>query len=124
MADTASSVADRRSAGICPARVAASGQTVAGYGASTKGNVILQLCGFGPDDIAAIAEINEDKYGCVTPGTHIPILPEPDVRAMKPDYMLVLPWHFRESIVPREQEYLASGGQLLFPLPHLSVVRC
>ena len=99
------------------------GKTVCGYGASTKGNVMLQFCGFTPDHIPAIAEVNPDKFGCFTPQTNIPILSEPDVRAMNPDYLLVLPWHFRKGIVERESAWLESGGELVFPLPGLEVVR-
>ncbi|RPI87926.1 MAG: class I SAM-dependent methyltransferase, partial [Planctomycetaceae bacterium] len=77
----------------------AAGRSVAGYGASTKGNVLLQYCGFTRDDIRAIAEVNEEKFGRYTPHTLIPILPEDAVRRMRPDSMLVLPWHFRAGIV-------------------------
>jgi hypothetical protein len=100
----------------------ARGKRVCGYGASTKGNVLLQYCGFGPDDIAYIAEVNPDKFGAITPGTHIPIVSESDVRTMNPDYLLVLPWHFRKAIVEREHEYLNSGGKLIFPLPNVEIV--
>lgn len=100
----------------------ANGKTIMGYGASTKGNVLLQFCGFGPTDIQAIAEVNEEKYGHVTPGTNIPIVPEAVMRAVQPDYLLVLPWHFRDSIIEREHEYLAAGGKLIFPLPKIEIV--
>lgn len=100
----------------------AAGKTVYGYGASTKGNVLLQYCNFTAADIRAIAEVNEEKFGCCTPHTQIPILPEADVRRQRPDYMLVLPWHFRNGIVRREAAYLAAGGQLVFPLPELECV--
>ena len=100
----------------------ADGKRVVGYGASTKGNVLLQFCGFTEKDISCVAEVNPDKFGSYTPGTLIPILSESDVKAMKPDYMLVLPWHFRDSIVRREAEYLASGGKLIFPLPEIEIV--
>ncbi len=100
----------------------AAGKSVYGYGASTKGNVLLQYCDFTREDIRAIAEVNEEKFGRYTPHTLIPILPEADIRKNRPDYMLVLPWHFRAGIVKREGNYLASGGQLVFPLPRLEVV--
>ncbi|HSI54106.1 MAG: class I SAM-dependent methyltransferase [Ramlibacter sp.] len=100
----------------------ADGKKVLGYGASTKGNVVLQFCGFGPADIAAIAEVNPDKYGRVTPGSHIPIISEADARAMKPDYFLVLPWHFKDGILRREKDYLASGGKFIFPFPEIEIV--
>jgi len=95
---------------------------VLGYGASTKGNVLLQFCGLTDKDIPAIAEVNEDKFGCVTPGTLIPIVSEQEAAAMKPDYFLVLPWHFKDSIIRREQAFLASGGKLIFPLPEIEIV--
>lgn len=98
------------------------GKTILGYGASTKGNVLLQFCGFGPDDIAAIAEVNVDKFGCFTPGTHIPIVSEAEARALRPDYFLVLPWHFKEGIVRREREYLAAGGKMIFPFPEIEIL--
>jgi hypothetical protein len=99
-----------------------SGKTVLGYGASTKGNVVLQFCGLGPDTVKAIAEVNSDKFGAFTPGTHIPIIPEAEARAMKPDYFLVLPWHFKEGILNREREYLAAGGKMIFPFPEIEIV--
>ncbi len=100
----------------------ADGKKVFGYGASTKGNVILQFCGFTSADIPVIAEVNEEKFGCVTPGTHIPIIPEKEARAMKPDYFLVFPWHFKEGILRREQEYLANGGKFIFPFPEIEII--
>lgn len=102
--------------------VRSQGKKIFGYGASTKGNVILQYCGLGPAELACIAEVNEDKFGAMTPGTHIPIVSEGEAKAMKPDYLLVLPWHFRRSIIEREQAYLRSGGKLVFPLPAIEVV--
>ncbi|MGI9213498.1 MAG: class I SAM-dependent methyltransferase [Methylococcaceae bacterium] len=100
----------------------ADNKRVVGYGASTKGNVLLQFCGFTEKDIECIAEVNSDKFGSYTPGTHIPILSESEVHAMKPDYMLVLPWHFRDSIVRRESNYLTSGGKLIFPMPEIEII--
>ena len=102
-------------------RLKQEGKTVLGYGASTKGNVILQYCGIGPDLISAIAEVNEDKFGAFTPSTLIPIISEAEARKRKPDYFIVLPWHFREGIVQKEKPYLESGGKLIFPLPELEV---
>jgi hypothetical protein len=98
------------------------GKRILGYGASTKGNVVLQFCGIGPELVEAIAEVNEDKFGSFTPGTHIPIISEPEARAMKPDYFLVLPWHFKEGIVAREQQFLADGGKFIFPFPEIEII--
>jgi hypothetical protein len=100
----------------------ADGKKVLGYGASTKGNVTLQFCGFTVDDIAAIADVNPEKFGCVTPGTHIPIVSEADAKAMKPDYFLVLPWHFKDGILRREKEFLRQGGKFIFPFPEIEIV--
>jgi C-methyltransferase C-terminal domain/Putative zinc binding domain/Methyltransferase domain len=100
----------------------AQGRTVLGYGASTKGNVLLQHCGITPDLLPAIAEVNKDKFGCFTPGTNIPIISESEAHAMKPDYLLVLPWHFRENILQRESAFLARGGKMIFPLPAIEIV--
>jgi hypothetical protein len=100
----------------------AENKQIVGYGASTKGNVLLQFCGFNENDLCCIAEVNPDKYGCYTPGTHIPIVSEAEARKMNPDYMLVLPWHFKDSILRREAEYLAGGGKLIFPMPDIEIV--
>ena len=100
----------------------ADGKTVLGYGASTKGNVVLQFCGFTTDDIPAIAEVNPEKYGRVTPGTHIPIISEAEAHEMKPDYYLILPWHFKEGILRREKEYLNSGGKFIIPFPEIEII--
>lgn len=95
---------------------------ILGYGASTKGNVILQFCNITTREVPYIAEVNKDKFGCFTPGTLIPIVSETEARAMKPDYFMVLPWHFKENIVAKEADYLTSGGRLFFPLPELEAV--
>ena len=100
----------------------ADGKKVFGLGASTKGNVMLQFCGFTAKDIPFIAEVNADKFGRFTPGSHIPIVSEADARAMKPDYFLVLPWHFKTGIVEREAEFIASGGKMIFPFPEIEIV--
>jgi hypothetical protein len=100
----------------------ADGKTVLGYGASTKGNVLLQFCGLSESEIPAIAEVNSDKFGAFTPGTNIPIISEEEARAMNPDYFLVLPWHFKEGIIAREQEFFARGGRMIFPFPEIEIV--
>jgi hypothetical protein len=95
---------------------------VVGYGASTKGNVLLQFCQLGTEHLSAIAEVNPEKFGAFTPGTHIPIVSEAEARAMRPDYLLVLPWHFRNGIIQREKDFLAEGGKIIFPLPEIEIV--
>jgi hypothetical protein len=100
----------------------ADGKKILGYGASTKGNVLLQFCGLGPDQIPAIADVNPEKFGCVTPGTHIAIVPEAEARAMRPDFFLVLPWHFKNGIVERERAFLEKGGKMIFPFPEIEII--
>lgn len=98
------------------------GKKIIGYGASTKGNVLLQFCGLNSNHIPYIAELNEDKFGCYTPGTNIPIISEREARAMNPDYFFVLPWHFKNNILEREKEFSANGGKFIFPLPEIEIV--
>jgi hypothetical protein len=98
------------------------GKTIFGYGASTKGNVLLQFCGLTAKQIPFVAEVNEQKFGCFTPGTNIPIISEKAAHAMKPDYFLVMPWHFKHTILEREKEFLARGGKLIFPLPEIEII--
>ncbi|MEI9891983.1 MAG: hypothetical protein WDN45_17290 [Caulobacteraceae bacterium] len=67
-------------------------------------------------------EVNPEKFGRVTPGTHIPIVSEAEAKAMNPDYSLVLPWHFKEGILQREQLYAARGGKFIFPFPEIEII--
>jgi SAM-dependent methyltransferase len=98
------------------------GKTVYGYGASTKGNTLLQYFGLTADDIVAIAERSPYKWGKKTVGTEIPICSEAEMRAAKPDYLLVLPWHFIDEFVKREAEFLNNGGGLIVPCPEFKVI--
>jgi GDP-mannose 4,6-dehydratase len=98
------------------------GKTICIYGASTKGNTLLQYFGINHTLIDCIAERNTNKYGQFTPGTLIPIVSEAIVRDLKPHFMLVLPWHFKTEFLIREQEYLNQGGQFIFPLPQIDVI--
>ena len=93
------------------------------YGASTKGNTILQWCDIDYRIIDYAAERNPDKYGAKTLGTDIPIISEEESRAMKPDYYLVLPWHFKEEFLEREKEMIEQGTGFIFPLPEVYVVK-
>ncbi len=100
----------------------ARGKTVYVYGASTKGNTLLQYCGLDHTLIRAAAERNRDKWGKVTVGTHIPIVSEEEARAARPDYFLVLPWHFLQEFQAREREYLMRGGRFIVPMPHFTLI--
>lgn len=99
------------------------GKRIHVYGASTKGNTILQWCGIDSRLIDVAAERNPDKFGARTIGTDIPIVSEEESRAMKPDYYLVLPWHFQEEFVEREKATLAAGTGMIFPLPEIRIVK-
>jgi NDP-4-keto-2,6-dideoxyhexose 3-C-methyltransferase len=95
------------------------GKRVFGLGASTKGNVLLQYCGIGPDLLCKIGEVNADKFGSYTPGTLIPLVSEDEVLSERPDYLLVLPWHFRKFFLELPK---MRGVKLVFPLPSLQIV--
>lgn len=95
------------------------GKRIAGLGASTKGNVLLQYCGFGTHELFAIGEVNPYKFGRFAPGTLIPIIPESELLANEPDYLLVLPWHFRQFFV---EKYRLKKAKMVFPLPSLEMV--
>ncbi len=99
-----------------------SGKTIFGYGASTKGNVLLQYCGLTSKEIPFIAEVNSEKFGCYTPGSLIPIISEEEAKKMNPDYYLVLPWHFKNNILEREKDFIARGGKFIFPLPEIEII--
>ena len=104
-------------------KLKAEGKSIHIYGASTKGNTILQWCGIDKNIIDFAAERNPDKYGARTLGTEIPIISEAESRAMKPDYYLVLPWHFKQEFLEREKEALNNGTGFIFPLPKLEIVK-
>ncbi len=95
---------------------------VAGVGASTKGNVLLQYCGIGTGLIPHIAELNSSKFNHVTPGTHIPIVSEVESKAGNPDVKIILPWHFREHFLQSEKGFILNGGEVVFPLPELEII--
>lgn len=98
------------------------GKTVYVYGASTKGNTLLQYFNLDHTLIKAAAERNPDKFGKKTAGTWIPIVSDEEARAAKPDYFLVLPWHFLKGFLAQEKAYLRSGGRFIVPLPEFRVI--
>lgn len=97
------------------------GKKVHIYGASTKGNTILQWCEIDNSLIEYAAERNPDKFGAITLGTNIPIISEEESRSMLPDYYLVLPWHFKKEFIEREKELLERGTKFIFPVPKIEV---
>jgi len=98
------------------------GKLVFGLGASTKGNILLQLFGITKEMLPYISERNPEKVGLRTLGTDIELISEERAREMRPSCMLVLPWYFKQEIIKRERDYLEQGGELLFPMPYPHIV--
>ena len=98
------------------------GKTVHCYGASTKGNTLLQFYDLDKKLVQFIADKNPDKWGRRTIGTDISIISEEESHSMNPDYFLILPWHFIKEFKEREKDYLKNGGKLLVPLPQFKVI--
>ena len=98
------------------------GKTVYVYGASTKGNTLLQFCNFNTDLIKKAVDRDENKIGKMTIGTKIPIISEEQGRSEHPDFFLVLPWHLIDFYKEREKEYLKSGGKLIVPIPKVKII--
>jgi hypothetical protein len=96
------------------------GKKVSALGASTKGNVLLQYFGITSEMIEYVGEVNQDKFGCYTPGTWLPIISEDQLLEKKPDYLIVLPWHFEKFFVANKK---FSNSLLVFPLPNLRIVK-
>ncbi len=98
------------------------GGTVIGLGASTKGNVLLQICRIGKDLLPYISDRNKEKVGLRTLGTDIEIISEEKARKINPSAMLVIPWNFKEEILSREQNFIRNGGKMLFLMPKPYIV--
>ena len=95
---------------------------VIGYGASTKGNIILNHCGIKSDKIKHICDGNIQKIGNYTPGSNIKIITKKRMRKMRPEYLFVLIWSFRSEVIKQEKKFLLSGGKLIFPLPIFHII--
>jgi hypothetical protein len=98
------------------------GKVVYGYGASTKGQVIMQWCRVSPGQIRAIAERNPLKYGLYTPGTNVPICSEEEMRKAKPDFLVIFPWYFFAEFEKRESALHEAGCKFVLPLPEFKVI--
>lgn len=103
-------------------KAASEGRTVYGYGASTKGNTLLQYFGLNNRLIQKIVERSPYKFGLQTIGTNIPIISEEEMRENPPDYLLVLPWHFIDEFVKRESKFLECGGKFVVPCPEFNII--
>ena len=96
--------------------------TVHGYGASTKGNVLIQFYGLNNNYIDYISERNKQKYNCYTPGSKIKIVSEKYSRELKPNFYVVFPWHFKKEILLREKKIRKKGTKFIFPLPRIKII--
>lgn len=102
--------------------LASEGKRIHVYGASTKGNTILQYVGLDHSLIECAADRNPDKWGSETVATRIPIVSEDESRSRRPDYYLILPWHFLPEFIEREESFLSGGGRFIIPLPEIRIV--
>lgn len=98
------------------------GKIIYGYGASTKGNTLLQFYNLNNNLLPAIADRNSNKWHKKTIGTNIPIISEDQMRERAPDYLFILPWHFTKGFLKREKAYLQSGGHFIVPLPKFTII--
>jgi len=101
--------------------VSKKGQLIYLYGASTRGNTLLQYFELNNKLIKKAVERNPEKWGKIIASVGIPIISEEQARKDKPDYMLVLPWFFKKEFLKREKKYLQQGGHFIFPLPKLEI---
>lgn len=95
---------------------------IIGYGASTKGNVILNYCNVTNKEISYVCDANPSKFGKYTPGSYIPIISKNRMRKINPKYLLVLIWSFKKEVIKQEKQFLRKGGKLVFPLPNFHIV--
>ncbi len=102
-------------------KVKREGKAICGYGAPGKGNTLLNYCGIGTDFIDYTVDRNPYKHGKFTPGTHIPIYPTEKIRETRPDYLLILPWNFKDEIMGQQAYIKEWGGQFIVPIPEVKV---
>ncbi|MBA2642204.1 MAG: class I SAM-dependent methyltransferase [Actinobacteria bacterium] len=98
------------------------GMTVAGYGASARGNTLLNYCGIGPETLDFVVDRNPLKHGLFTPGMHIPVVPVERLLETQPDYVLVIAWNFADEIIAQLDDYRVRGGRFILPIPEPRVV--
>ena len=95
---------------------------IIGYGASTKGNIILNHCKIDSRKLKFICDGNPQKRGMFTPGSNIKIISKEEMRKQNPDYLFVLIWSFRSEVIKQEKKFLLRGGKLIFPLPVFHII--
>jgi len=97
------------------------GKSIAGYGAPGKGNTLLNYCGIRSDFLDYTVDRNPYKQGKFLPGTHIPILQPDKIKETKPDYVLILPWNFKDEIMEQVGYIRDWGGQFVVPIPEVKI---
>ena len=97
-------------------------KNVLAYGASTKGNIVLNLCELSSKELEFVCDANHKKFGSFTPGSNIKIISKEKMRKIFPKYLLVLIWSFRNEVIKQEEEYVKSGGNLIFHLPKFHII--
>jgi len=95
----------------------AEGKRIAGYGASARGNTLLNYCGIGPETLEYVADRNTLKHGLYTPGMHIPVVPVERLLEDRPDYVLLIAWNFAAEIIRQLDSYRRAGGRFVLPIP-------
>jgi len=98
------------------------GKTIAAYGAAAKGATLVNTVGLDTDLVEFVVDRNVHKQGLLMPGTHQPILDPSELRARRPDYVLLLAWNFKDEIIAQQQEYVALGGQFIVPVPEPAIL--
>ena len=93
------------------------------YGASTKGNTLLQYYGLTNKEIPYAAERTKTKWGKYTVGSGVKILSEENARKLNPDYFFVMPYGFINEFIKREKQWLRSGGKFILPYPKFKVIK-
>ena len=97
-------------------------EDIIGYGAATKGNIVLNQCGITSKELPFICDENPYKFDKYTPGSNIKIISKDQMRQKKPKYLLILIWSFRSEVIKQEEEYIKAGGKLIFHLPMFHII--
>jgi SAM-dependent methyltransferase len=100
----------------------AEGATIAGYGAAAKGTILLNHVGLGPEVIDFVVDRNTFKQGKWVPGVRLPILPPSAILERRPDFVMILPWNFKDEIIAQQADYAKGGGRFIVPVPEPMLV--
>lgn len=104
-------------------KLKAQNKRVIGYGASAKGNVLMNMCGLGPKDLDYIVDSTPDKQGLYTPGSHIPIRSEEYLEKDNPDYAVLFIWNFKDEVLKKQKnKFLKRGGHFIVPVPKVEII--